>query len=177
MTGPTVEERVPLPKEDHVVEERNNGSSGNSSESLHSIDAEKAAITGPPAAAPLQPQPFETAIAIDNVVGDSEKLSWFRRKKNSKKEKEKEKKGIKGKKGKKGAAIEKGSEDPFEHLPEHEATVLRQQVHVDEISVGYVGLFKYADLRDKLVLLLSLICCIVAGAAMPLMTVRAKYSR
>jgi ATP-binding cassette subfamily B (MDR/TAP) protein 1 len=61
--------------------------------------------------------------------------------------------------------------DPFAHLPPHEAEILRRQVDTPDISVGYFGLFKYASSLDWLIFALALFCAIVAGAAMPLMTV------
>ncbi len=61
--------------------------------------------------------------------------------------------------------------DPFRHLPEHERTILKRQTDVPEVKVGYLTLFRYATTMDILILAVSAFCTIVAGAAMPLMTV------
>jgi ATP-binding cassette subfamily B (MDR/TAP) protein 1 len=62
-------------------------------------------------------------------------------------------------------------QDPFAHLPEHEADILRKQVETPDVKVGYTTLFRYADGKDWSVLVLSIACAIIAGAGMPLMTV------
>lgn len=61
--------------------------------------------------------------------------------------------------------------DPFAHLPEHEASILRKQVDTPDVKVGYFTLFRYANAFDWSVFAVSMFCAIVAGAAMPLMTV------
>lgn len=63
------------------------------------------------------------------------------------------------------------SPNPFSHLPQHEQDILRRQVEVPEVSVGYFTLFRYATFIDKCILFVSCICTVAAGAAMPLMTV------
>jgi ATP-binding cassette, subfamily B (MDR/TAP), member 1 len=62
-------------------------------------------------------------------------------------------------------------QDPFAHLPEHEASILRKQVETPDVKVGYLTLFRYATAFDWFVFVVSMFCAIVAGAAMPLMTV------
>jgi hypothetical protein len=66
---------------------------------------------------------------------------------------------------------EDGSQDPFAHLPEHEAAILRRQVETSDLNVGYLTLFRYATAFDWFVFVVAMFCAIVAGAAMPLMTV------
>jgi hypothetical protein len=63
-------------------------------------------------------------------------------------------------------------QDPFAHLPEHEAAILRKQVDIPDVKVGYTTLFRYAEKKEWLVLGVSVLCAIIAGAGMPLMTVR-----
>jgi len=65
-------------------------------------------------------------------------------------------------------------QDPFAHLPKHEASILRNQVETPDVKVGYTTLFRYATSREWVVLGVSVFCAIVAGAAMPLMTVHYK---
>jgi len=62
-------------------------------------------------------------------------------------------------------------EDPFKHLPEHEKTILKRQTEVPEVKVGYLTLYRYATKMDIIILMISAFCAIVAGAAMPVMTV------
>jgi ATP-binding cassette subfamily B (MDR/TAP) protein 1 len=61
--------------------------------------------------------------------------------------------------------------DPFKHLPEHEAEILRRQIDIPEVKVGFFTLYRYATRTDWTIWSISCICSIVAGAAMPLMTV------
>ena len=63
------------------------------------------------------------------------------------------------------------SQDPFGHLPENEATTLRRQVDVPPVKVTYLMLYRYATRNDKLIIALSALCAIIAGAVMPLMTI------
>ena len=62
-------------------------------------------------------------------------------------------------------------EDPFSHLPEHEAAILKRQVEIPPVKVTYFMLYRYATRNDKLIMLVSSICAIAAGAALPLMTI------
>ncbi|KIA76013.1 ABC transporter [Aspergillus ustus] len=49
--------------------------------------------------------------------------------------------------------------------------VLSQQTDSTEAQVGFFGLYRYASISDKLLLFLSVACCIIAGAAVPGMTI------
>jgi len=62
-------------------------------------------------------------------------------------------------------------DDPFKHLPEHEKTILKLQTEVPEVKVNYLTLYRYATKMDIVILMVSAISAIAAGAAMPLMTV------
>lgn len=59
----------------------------------------------------------------------------------------------------------------FAHLPEHEAAILKKQLDTPPVSLSYFGLYRYATKQDIIVMVVSSICAIIAGAAMPLMTV------
>ncbi|KAJ1335554.1 ATP-binding cassette subfamily B (MDR/TAP) member 1 [Microdochium nivale] len=61
--------------------------------------------------------------------------------------------------------------DPFRHLPPHEADILRRQITIEETNAGLGALYRYATRNDIIVIVISSICAIVGGAAMPLMTV------
>lgn len=62
-------------------------------------------------------------------------------------------------------------DDPFRHLPVDEAEVLRRQVDIPVVSVGYKTLYRYATRNDMIIVVISIICSIAGGAALPLMTV------
>lgn len=49
--------------------------------------------------------------------------------------------------------------------------ILSQQVDSAEVKIGFFSLYRYATLSDRLLLLLSVACCVIAGAAVPGMTV------
>lgn len=63
------------------------------------------------------------------------------------------------------------NEDPFAHLPDHEAAILRRQVEVLKVKVGVKTLYRYSTRNDLLIIVVSIICAIAGGAAQPLMTV------
>lgn len=67
-------------------------------------------------------------------------------------------------------------EDPFAHLPEHEAAILKRQVEIPAVKVTYFMLYRYATRNDFLIMLFCGFCAIAGGAVMPLMTVRAYPS-
>ena len=62
-------------------------------------------------------------------------------------------------------------EDPFSHLPEHEAAILKRQVDIPPVKVTYFMLYRYATRNDILIMALSGFCAIAGGAVMPLMTI------
>ena len=66
---------------------------------------------------------------------------------------------------------ESEDDDPFGHLPEHEAAILKRQVDIPPVKVTYFMLYRYATRNDFLIMALSGFCAIVGGAAMPLMTI------
>lgn len=59
----------------------------------------------------------------------------------------------------------------FAHLPQHEKDILKKQLDAPEVKMGFVGLYRYADHMDILILVISALCAIAAGAALPLFTV------
>jgi hypothetical protein len=66
---------------------------------------------------------------------------------------------------------EENKGDPYAHLPEHEASILKRQVEVPYTSVGYGALLSYATKIDWIIMAGSGICAIAAGVALPFMTV------
>ncbi|PPJ58180.1 hypothetical protein CBER1_02559 [Cercospora berteroae] len=64
-----------------------------------------------------------------------------------------------------------GSE-PFQHLPEHEASILRKQIDTPASpNLTWRTLFRYASARDALIIAISSLCAIIAGVAVPLNTI------
>lgn len=64
-----------------------------------------------------------------------------------------------------------GDDDAFSHLPEKEAEILRRQLATPPVKVTYFGLYRYATTNDKIIIAVSAIAAIIAGAVLPLMTV------
>ena len=62
-------------------------------------------------------------------------------------------------------------EDLFKHLPADEAEVLRRQIITAEVKQGVAVLYRYASRNDCIIMFVSAICAIAAGASLPLMTV------
>ncbi len=58
------------------------------------------------------------------------------------------------------------------HLPPHEQEILRRQLDMPDVKVNYFSVFRYATRVDLLIIVVSTICAIAGGAALPLMTVR-----
>ena len=61
--------------------------------------------------------------------------------------------------------------DPYGHLPEDEAAILKRQVDVPEPKYSFFHLYRYATKLDLLIIAAAGLCSIASGAAMPLMTI------
>ncbi|KAJ5661558.1 uncharacterized protein N7477_009174 [Penicillium maclennaniae] len=59
----------------------------------------------------------------------------------------------------------------FAHLPEHEKEILKKQLDAPHVKISFFGLYRYASKMDILILSVSAICAIAAGAALPLFTI------
>ncbi|KAJ5945869.1 ABC multidrug transporter mdr1 [Penicillium verhagenii] len=59
----------------------------------------------------------------------------------------------------------------FAHLPEHEKAILKKQLDAPVVKISFFGLYRYASKLDLLIIAISALCAIVAGAAMPLFTI------
>lgn len=70
-----------------------------------------------------------------------------------------------------GEQKETPEEERFAHLLEHEATILKRQLEIPSVKIGYSSLYRYATRNDILIMIVSAICAIAAGVALPLMTV------
>ncbi|KAF1811980.1 P-loop containing nucleoside triphosphate hydrolase protein [Eremomyces bilateralis CBS 781.70] len=67
--------------------------------------------------------------------------------------------------------VPKDENDPFKHLPDHERAILKRQLDTPDVQVGYTALYRYATRNDLIILVVSAIMAIGAGAALPLMTI------
>ncbi|KAI4151420.1 MAG: hypothetical protein LQ340_003498 [Diploschistes diacapsis] len=65
----------------------------------------------------------------------------------------------------------KEGDEAYAHLPDHERAIIKKQLDIPSVTVTFKTLYRYATLNDKLILLVSAICAIAGGAALPLMTV------
>ena len=70
-----------------------------------------------------------------------------------------------------GEQKEKSEEEAFVHLLEHEATILKRQLDIPPVKVGYTSLYRYATRNDIFIMIVSGICAVAAGVALPLMTI------
>lgn len=61
--------------------------------------------------------------------------------------------------------------DPYAHLPEREAKILKDQVFTPDVKVGLATLYRYSSRNDLIILFVAAVCAIASGAALPLMTV------
>jgi ATP-binding cassette, subfamily B (MDR/TAP), member 1 len=68
-------------------------------------------------------------------------------------------------------AAHQETSDPFQNLPEHEASILRRQVTSPVVKASIGTLFRYASTNDLIIIFISSIFAIASGAALPLMTV------
>ncbi|KAG0156630.1 hypothetical protein PDIDSM_3811 [Penicillium digitatum] len=59
----------------------------------------------------------------------------------------------------------------YAHLPEHEKDILKRQLDAPLVNISYFGLYRYASRIDILIIAISALCAIAAGAALPLFTV------
>ncbi|KAK0623131.1 P-loop containing nucleoside triphosphate hydrolase protein [Immersiella caudata] len=62
-------------------------------------------------------------------------------------------------------------DDPYKHLPEREAEILKKQVYTPDVKVGIAMLYRYASRNDRIIMAVSALAAIASGAALPLMTI------
>ena len=59
----------------------------------------------------------------------------------------------------------------YAHLPPHERDILKKQLDAPPRPVSFFGLYRYASHMDILILVVSALCAMAAGAALPLFTI------
>ena len=69
----------------------------------------------------------------------------------------------------------KDGEEAYAHLPPHERDIVRKQLEILPVTVTYRTLYRYATRNDLLIVVVSVICAIIGGAVMPLMTVSSLF--
>ncbi len=62
-------------------------------------------------------------------------------------------------------------DEVLKHLPPDERDVIKGQLDIPEVKVNYFTLYRFATKMDLLVIVVSTLCAIAGGAALPLMTV------
>lgn len=62
-------------------------------------------------------------------------------------------------------------EEAYAHLPEYEKDIVKKQLDIPSVSVTYKTLYRYATKNDIIIIVISALCAIAGGAALPLMTV------
>jgi ATP-binding cassette subfamily B (MDR/TAP) protein 1 len=67
--------------------------------------------------------------------------------------------------------VKTADEDIYGHLPPAEAEILKRQVFIPDVKSGWKALYRYSTTNDLLIIAVSTLCAIAAGAALPLMTV------
>ncbi|KAM3560243.1 hypothetical protein MY1884_003052 [Beauveria asiatica] len=63
------------------------------------------------------------------------------------------------------------ADDPYAHLSDNTADILKKQVDIPTLTKGAGVLYRYASRNDKIIIAVSAICAVASGAALPLMTV------
>lgn len=66
---------------------------------------------------------------------------------------------------------DKNDEEAYAHLPPHERDVIKKQLEMPTVAVSYLTIFRYATRIDILLIVVSCVSSIAAGAIQPLMTV------
>ena len=69
------------------------------------------------------------------------------------------------------ASDEEGAKTLTSGLSDHDKQIIDRQTDAPKLSVGFFALFRYANKKHTLIMIISLIASIAAGAVMPLMTV------
>lgn len=67
--------------------------------------------------------------------------------------------------------LSSNEKDVYGHLKENEVLILKRQIETPEREVGWRDLYRYSTRNDNLIIIVSSVCAIGAGAATPLMTV------
>jgi ATP-binding cassette subfamily B (MDR/TAP) protein 1 len=67
--------------------------------------------------------------------------------------------------------VKEKDDDLYAHLSAHEAEILKRQVDIPVTKTGWRILYRYSTKKDLMIMAGSAVCAIIAGAALPLMTI------
>jgi ATP-binding cassette subfamily B (MDR/TAP) protein 1 len=67
--------------------------------------------------------------------------------------------------------VKEKDDDLYAHLSAHEAEILKRQVDIPVTKTGWRILYRYSTKKDLIIMAGCAICAIIAGAALPLMTI------
>ncbi|KAJ8116550.1 hypothetical protein OPT61_g2038 [Boeremia exigua] len=68
------------------------------------------------------------------------------------------------------ASSEEGAKTLMFGVSDHDKQIIDKQTDAPKLNVGYLALFRYANKKQTIIMIVSLIASIAAGAVMPLMT-------
>jgi len=63
---------------------------------------------------------------------------------------------------------------PLDHLTDADKEIIDKQLHVPKTQISFFSLFRYANRKQAIIMIVSAFASIVGGAAMPLMTVSSR---
>ncbi|RFU77428.1 abc multidrug transporter mdr1 [Trichoderma arundinaceum] len=109
-----------------------------------------------------KPDSTDAEKADPEVIAESDPDSKGKKKKKPKKEKKP--------KAPKPGEVKEDPEEPYRHLPDNEAEILKRQALTPDLKQGMGALYRYTTGMDIFVMIVASICSIANGAALPLMT-------
>ncbi|KAL7931853.1 P-loop containing nucleoside triphosphate hydrolase protein [Trichoderma chlorosporum] len=62
-------------------------------------------------------------------------------------------------------------QDPYGHLPPHQAEILKRQVVTPKVQIGIKAIYRYITRNDAIIIAVSSLFAVASGTAMPLMNV------
>lgn len=68
-------------------------------------------------------------------------------------------------------SIEFHKNNSLDELSDSEKTIFKRELHLPPVKVSYRTLFRYASRVDLMIMAICLVCAVISGAVMPLMTV------
>lgn len=66
--------------------------------------------------------------------------------------------------------VKEDPEEPFRHLPDNEAEILKRQALTPDLKHGVAALYRYTTGLDIFIMIIASVCSMANGAALPLMT-------
>ena len=66
---------------------------------------------------------------------------------------------------------EANEEELYKNLSPEEIEIVKRQLHIPQVDITYLSLFRYATFNDKVFIITAALAAITAGAVLPLMTI------